>query len=109
MHGHQGSLSRTHFSREHETVLPMILDHCRALAPRLSRSELRAILGARYTQIGRNVYASSPRIGFRLLAKAIGYGAEPAANLWYLLSASPWSRRAKHFLRRRTARHTSGT
>ena len=109
MHEVPDSLSRIHVSREHETVLPMILDHCRALAPRLSRSELRAILGARYTQIGRNVYASFPRIGFRLLAKAIGYGAEPAGNLWYLLSASPWSRRVKHFLRRRTARHTSGT
>jgi glycosyltransferase involved in cell wall biosynthesis len=103
------SLSRIHFSREHETVLPMILDHCRTLAPRLSRSELRTILGARYMQIGRNVYASSPRVGFRLLAKAIGYGAEPAANLWYLLSASPWSRRAKHFLRRQTTPHTPGT
>jgi len=109
MHELPDSLSRIHISREHETVLPMILAHCRTLAPRLSRSELRAILGARYMQIGRNVYLSSPRIGFRLLAKAIGYGAEPAANLWYLLSASPWSRRAKHFLRRQTGPHKPGT
>jgi glycosyltransferase involved in cell wall biosynthesis len=109
MHERPVSLSRTHFSREHETVLPMILDHCRTLEPRLSRTELRTILGARYTQIGRNVYASSPRTGFRLLARAIGYGAEPVANLWYLLSASPWSRRAKRLLRRRTAPNTRGT
>jgi glycosyltransferase involved in cell wall biosynthesis len=100
MHELPDSLSRMHISREHETVLPMILAHCRALAPRLSRAELRDILGARYTQIGRNVYLSAPAVGFRLLAKAIGYGAEPAGNLWYLLSASPWSRRAKHLLRR---------
>jgi len=109
MHELPDSLSRIHISREHETVLPMILAHCRALAPRLSRSELRTILGARYTQIGRNVYVSAPRTGFRLLAKAIGYGAEPVANLWYLLSASPWSRRAKHFFRHQTAQRTRGT
>lgn len=100
MHELPDSLSRRHISREHETVLPMILGHCRALAPRLSRAELRDILGARYTQIGRNVYLSAPAAGFQLLAKAIGYGAEPAGNLWYLLSASPWSRRMKHLLHR---------
>jgi glycosyltransferase involved in cell wall biosynthesis len=109
MHELPDSLSRIHISREHETVLPMILGHCRALAPRLSRAELRTILGARHMQIGRNVYLSSPRIGFRLLAKAIGYGAEPVANLWYLLSASPWSRRAKRLLRPQTAPNTPGT
>ena len=95
MHELPDSLSRTHRSREHETVLPMILGHISALAPRLSRAELRAILGARYTQIGRNVYAGSPGAGFRLLLKAIGHGAEPVGNLRYLLTASPWSRQAE--------------
>ena len=46
------------------------------------------------------IYFVAPAVGFRLLAKAIGYGAEPAGNLWYLLSASPWSRRMKHLLHR---------
>jgi glycosyltransferase involved in cell wall biosynthesis len=112
MYDQPDSLSRTHFSREHETVLPMILAHCRTLAPRLSRAELRAILGARHMQIGRNVYLSSPGVGFRLLAKAIGYGAEPAGNLWYMLTAAPWPRRVKHLLQRarhRTVPHTRGT
>ena len=99
MYDRPTSLSRTHFSREHETVLPMILGHCEALAPRLSRAELRTILGARYTQIGRNVYVGAPGIGFRLLAKAIGYGAEPIGNLYYLLTAAPWSRRIKRALK----------
>lgn len=99
MHELPDSLSRTHISREHETVLPMILGHCRSLGPRLSRAELRQILGARYTQIGRNVYPGSPAIGLRLLLKAIGYGAEPAGNLWYLITAAPWSRRVKRRLR----------
>src|SRR5580704_17250252 len=50
MYQQPGSLSQTHLSREHETVLPMILGHCQALADRLSRAELRNILGARYSQ-----------------------------------------------------------
>jgi glycosyltransferase involved in cell wall biosynthesis len=95
MYQQPNSLSRTHFSREHETVLPMILGHCQALAPRLGRTELRRILGARYSQIGRNVYPGSPAIGLRLLARAIGYGAEPFGNLRYLITAAPWSRRLK--------------
>jgi glycosyltransferase involved in cell wall biosynthesis len=98
MYQQPNSLSRTHFSREHETVLPMILGHCQALAPRLSRAELRDILGARYSQIGRNIYPAAPGIGFRLLAKAIGYGAEPLGNLRYLVTAAPWSRRLKRRL-----------
>ena len=98
MYQQPGSLSQTHFSREHETVLPMILGHCRALAPRLGRGELRRILGARYSQIGRNVYPGSPGIGLRLLARAIGYGAEPFGNLRYLVTAAPWSRRLKRRL-----------
>jgi len=73
----------------------MILGHCRALAPRLSRAELRHILGARYAQIGRNIYPGAPAVGFRLLVRAIGYGAEPLANLRYLITAAPWSRRLK--------------
>jgi glycosyltransferase involved in cell wall biosynthesis len=110
MHELPDSLSRIHISREHETVLPMILAHCERLAPRLSRAEQRAILGARHMQIGRNVYLTSPRVGFRLLLTAIGYGTEPAANAWYLLSASPWSRRMKRLLRgRQTAPHTAQT
>lgn len=112
MHELPDSLSRTHRSREHATVLPMILDHFSALAPRLSRAERRAILGARYMQIGRNVYPGLPGVGLRLLLKAIGHGAEPFGNLRYLLTASPWSRKLKRRLQRRppeTARHKFGT
>jgi glycosyltransferase involved in cell wall biosynthesis len=95
MYQQPNSLSRTHFSREHETVLPMILGHCRALAPRLGRTELRRILGARYSQIGRNVYPGAPAIGLRLLLRAICYGDEPLGNLRYLVTAAPWSRGLK--------------
>ncbi len=92
MYQQPGSLSQTHLSREHLTVLPMILGHCQALADRLSPAELRHILGARYSQIGRNIYPGAPAVGLRLLAKAIGYGAEPLGNLRYLVTAAPWTR-----------------
>jgi glycosyltransferase involved in cell wall biosynthesis len=95
MHEQPGSFSGRFVSREHETTLPMILRHCRALRDRLGRDELRQILGMRYTQIGRNVYLSQPIVGARLLLRAIALRAEPGANLWYLLTASPWGRRLK--------------
>ena len=99
MHQQAGSLSIVHLSREHLTVLPMILGHCSAVADRLRPGELRWILGARYTQIGRNVYLGAPGQGFRLLLKAILKGNEPLANMRYLLTAAPWTRRLKAWLR----------
>jgi GT2 family glycosyltransferase len=95
MHEQPGSFSRRFASHEHETTLPMILHHCRLLRERLSRRELREILGARYSRIGRNVYLSHPLIGARLLVQAIALGREPLMNLWYLNTASPWGRWAK--------------
>ena len=89
-----GLSSRTH-AREYETTMPMILGHCRDLAGRLSRSEVRRILGARYAAIGRGVYPDAPLLGARLILRAILGGHEPIANLYYLLAASPWARRLK--------------
>jgi len=99
MHQQPGSLSIVHASREHLTVLPMILAHCQALSDRISASEMRWILGARHTQIGRNVYLDAPWRGARLLFKAILYGDEPFANLGYMLAAAPLTRRLKTWLR----------
>ncbi len=98
LHKQPESFSTTNISREHETVLPMIVGHCRTLSSRLGRAEMRAILGVRYSQVGRNVYRTSPLTGLLLLAKAICYGAEPATNLYYLLTAAPWSQRLKRWI-----------
>lgn len=95
MHQQPGSLSLHNVSREHQTVLPMILGHCQALAGRLTPAERRWIMGARYTQIGRNVYLGAPAVGLPLLLKAIAHGDEPLANIGYLLTAAPWTRRLK--------------
>jgi glycosyltransferase involved in cell wall biosynthesis len=101
MHKQPTSLSLGAKAREDETVLPMILRHVEALRRRLGGRELRQILGARYTQIGRNVYLARPAAGARLLARAICHGSEPGANLWYLVTASPPLRRLKDLIRRR--------
>lgn len=98
MHEQPGSLSSRFFSREHETTLPMIRAHCRALRGRLTRGERREILRARYAQIGRNVYWSHPVIGTRLLLRASLLGGKPLANLWYLITVSRGVRWAKRRL-----------
>lgn len=89
------SLSVINRSREYEILLPVILKHCDALRGRLSRAERRAILGARYASIGRNVYFSQPLLGAKLIGRAILAGNEPLINVYYLLTASPWARRLK--------------
>ena len=100
-HNHADNMSKRVSSRMHETMLPLILSHCRALRGRLTRRELRQILGARYTQAGRTVYGPHPVIGARLLLHAIALRREPLANLWYLITASPWGRWAKQRILRR--------
>jgi glycosyltransferase involved in cell wall biosynthesis len=92
MYEQPGSLSIRNRSREYETVLPMILNHCEALRARLSVRERRAIIGARHAAIGRNVYFGRPALGARLLLRAIMAGDEPLTNAWYLITASPWAR-----------------
>jgi hypothetical protein len=99
MHQQPDSLSIRNRAREYETLLPMILGHCAALRDRLSASERRRIIGARYASIGRGVYLAAPRLGARLIGRAILAGNAPLANLYYLLTASPWARRLKARLR----------
>jgi glycosyltransferase involved in cell wall biosynthesis len=99
MHEQPSSLSSRNRLREYETVLPMVLRHCRKLADRLSVAERRAIVGARHTAIGRGVYLGMPLLGVRLLARAIVNGDEPMTNLYYMLTASPWARWLKAKLR----------
>ncbi|HVA14421.1 MAG TPA: glycosyltransferase family A protein [Stellaceae bacterium] len=99
MHEQPASLSSRNRNREYETVLPMIERHCRLLGERLTPGQRRTILGARLTAIGRGVYPTLPRQGLALLAHAIAKGDAPLANLYYLLTASPWGRRLKARLR----------
>jgi glycosyltransferase involved in cell wall biosynthesis len=99
MYQQPNSLSIVNRSREYEILLPMIVRFCDELHDRLSAAERRDILGARYATIGRNVYFGRPGLGARLLGRAILAGNAPLANLWYLLTASPWARwlKAKMF------------
>ena len=108
MHEQPTSLSMRNRSREHETVLPMIEQHCRALTSRLSGAEQRAILGARLTAIGRGVYPGMPRLGIKLIARAIAKGDAPLTNLYYLLTASAWARWLKSRLASRLEHQLGG-
>ncbi|HEY1505993.1 MAG TPA: glycosyltransferase family A protein [Stellaceae bacterium] len=107
MYQQPNSLSIVNRSREHETLLPMIIRHCDTLKDRLSAMERRSILGARYASIGRNVYFDRPRLGVRLICRAIIAGNEPLTNLYYLMTASPWARRLKAKLFHSAARAES--
>ena len=95
MYQQPNSLSVINRSREHEILLPMIERFCDTLKDRLSATERREILGARYASIGRNVYFTNASLGAWLLCRAILAGNEPLTNLWYLMTASPWVRRLK--------------
>ena len=50
------SLMMRYGGREDEFGLPMILDHLSKLGARLSKREMRQILGERYARTGRNIY-----------------------------------------------------
>jgi len=94
-----GSLTKVHAQRMHRYVLPMIRRHMQARAADLSAQEVRTILRERYTTIGRNLYTrGSPWRGAAMLLRAIACGGHVQQNLWYLVTASPPVKFAKHSL-----------
>ena len=86
---------------EDEFSLPMIRSHLSRLGSRLSRREVRQILGERYARTGRNVYyRGHPSRGAMLLLRAMLLGNRPLENLGYLVSAAPPMIRFKRRFRR---------
>jgi glycosyltransferase involved in cell wall biosynthesis len=95
------SLATRYGEREAEFTLPMIRDHLRHLAPRLSKRETRHILGHRYAAIGRNLYGLGCYWrGAALVTRGVLLGNRPLQNLVYLVSASEPMIRVKRHLRR---------
>lgn len=88
-------------AREFECLLPMIERHVAARRNDLSSAERRAILGTRFSQIGRNLYGAG-RLGpgGKLIAQAIAMGFRPGMHLAFLLHASPIGQWLKARLRR---------
>jgi len=101
VHDTAGSLTKLHADKADRYVLPMIRRHIEEQRHRLSRREVRGILGARYTTVGRTIYAAgSPVRGARLLLGAVFLGHCVGTNLWYLITASPALKAAKRQVRR---------
>jgi GT2 family glycosyltransferase len=90
IHDMPGSLGERYWEREAEFTLPMIRDNLSRLASRLSKREMRQILGQRYAATGRNIYALGRlRRGAALVVRGMLLGNRPLENLGYLVSAAP--------------------
>jgi glycosyltransferase involved in cell wall biosynthesis len=95
------SLATRYGKREAEFTLPMIRNHLRHLASRLSKRETRHILGHRYAALGRNIYGlGCYRRGAALVTRGALLGNRPLQNLVYLVAASPPMIHLKRHLRR---------
>ena len=90
VHDTAGSLTKAYADRIDRYMLPMIRGHIDAQRDRLSREEIRAILGERYAGVGRNLYQAGRLVrGAGLLLRAALLRYQVAGNLWYLITASP--------------------
>jgi glycosyltransferase involved in cell wall biosynthesis len=103
IHDMPDSLAARYGEREAEFTLPMIRAHLSRLAFRLSKREMRQILGQRYAATGRNIYPLGRRgQGAVLVIRAVLLGNRPLGNLGYLISAAPPMIRLKRHFRRRS-------
>ena len=102
VHDTPDSLTKRHAAREEEVLLPMIRQHLSRLSSRLSRREMRQILGQRYAAMGRNLYPRCPSRGAALVIRGILLGNRPLQNLTYLVWAAPPVIRIKMYLRSRS-------
>jgi len=90
VHDTAGSLTKAYADRIDRYMLPMIRRHIDAQKGRLSRGEIRAILGERYATTGRNLYQAGRLVrGGGLLLRSALMRHNIAGNLWYLITASP--------------------
>jgi glycosyltransferase involved in cell wall biosynthesis len=95
------SLGARYWEREAEFTLPMIRNNLRRLASRLSKREMRQIVGHRYAATGRNIYALGGHgRGAALVIRGMLLGHRPLENLGYLISAAPTMIRLKRRFRR---------
>jgi glycosyltransferase involved in cell wall biosynthesis len=102
VHDTPDSLTKRHGAREDEVLLPMIREHLSRLTSRLSRREIRQILGQRYAATGRNLYRGRPSRGAALIFQGMLLGNRPLQNLIYLIWAAPPAVRVKMYIRSRS-------
>lgn len=99
VHESPRSLTKVYADKVDKYVLPMIQRHLDEQRHRLSEREIREILGARFTSVGRNLYlAGSLARGAALIWQAILLGHHVPENLWYLAAASPPAKAVKRLV-----------
>jgi hypothetical protein len=104
VHVREQSLSSGNFSDQLTYTLPMIRRHVASLAPRLSGSEMRDIMGERLARLGRVAYSKGNlRTGLGLILRSLVLLHRPLENLYYLATAAPPAMWVKRVLRTRLA------
>lgn len=102
VHMRPNNLSGSGFHDQLFFTLPMIWRHLRALKPRLTEDETRAICAERLGRVARNAYAHGEfAIALPLMARAIGTGDSLLHNIYHLAAAAPPVRRLRGVMKRR--------
>jgi glycosyltransferase involved in cell wall biosynthesis len=100
VHDAPRSLTKVYADKVDKYVLPMIRRHISQQDARLSSEQVKAILGARYTSVGRNLYMTGSLVrGTALILRAMLLGDHVWENLWYLAAASPPAKAVKKVVR----------
>jgi glycosyltransferase involved in cell wall biosynthesis len=102
------SLIKSFGSGEIDYTLPMILRHIAANKNRLSSIEINRILGARYSQFGRNQYYQESALkGLLLMVKAVQYDLIYLKNVYFILRFSALGQWLKNKLSTETHEYDS--
>jgi glycosyltransferase involved in cell wall biosynthesis len=89
-HHQLGSLAQRYWRREAVFTLSMIRKNLAQFAHRLSKREIKHVLGHRYAALGRNMYGSGAiGRGAALVIRGMLLGNRPLENLGYLIAAAP--------------------
>ncbi len=100
VHDTAGSLTKVYADKVDKFVLPMIRRHIDEQRHRLTDEQVKEILGARFTSVGRNLYLAGSLVrGTALILRSIGLGHLVWENLWYLGAASPPAKSLKKLFR----------
>jgi hypothetical protein len=101
VHDAPSSLTKVYADKVDKYVLPMIRRHITQQDKALSSEQIKDILGARYTSVGRNLYMTGSLVrGTALILRGMALGDHVGENFWYLAAASPPAKAVKKLLRR---------
>jgi hypothetical protein len=100
VHDTAGSLTKVYADKVDRFVLPMIRRHIDEQRHRLTDEQVKEILGARFTSVGRNLYLAGSLVrGTALILRSVSLGHHVRENIWYLAAASPPAKSLKKLVR----------